>query len=273
MKNIIQKMQELGQKAAQFKQVIEAAPEQAAQLRETAQMTAGQLQQIRADMQAAVGGLRADTENRLSHVLQEIDTGADIFLEAGYQLVGVEVEVSPLQRIVVRLARVESVAESRIHALVSANAGRPTISALLTSLAKADALAGKAHFSNLSYRELVVQVGPTPSVRLCWRADDLIESNEVVRSAASPPSAPVPVPVSVTGAPPAPPALPTFGQGSFFEPRAAAPAVEAKPVAAAPPTPAPAIPAPAVKTVQGSDWKLSALDRFKKMPEASKYRR
>jgi hypothetical protein len=266
MKNFIHKIQDLGQKAAQIKQVIEGAPAQAAQLRETVMMTAGQLQQMRADVQTAVGGLRADNEDRLTHALRAINDGADTFLDAGYQLIGVDMEVSPVQRLVVHLAKVESVAESRIHALISANVGHPTISALLTSLAKADALTEKMHLSNLSYRELVVHVGPTPSVRLHWRADDVIESAAPAHSIVRPP--PVPVVVATPS-----PALPTFGQSSYFEPRAVVHPVESKPSEVAAPASAPAVHVPVVKTVKGSDWKQSALDRFKKMPDGSKYRR
>ena len=45
MKKIIQKVQDLSQKAAHLKQIVEAAPAQAAHLRDTVLMTAGQLQQ------------------------------------------------------------------------------------------------------------------------------------------------------------------------------------------------------------------------------------
>ncbi len=266
MKNFLYKIQDLGQKAAQIKQAIEGVPAQAAQLHESVLMTAGQLQQIRADVQTAVGGLRADNEDRLTHALREISDGADAFLDAGYQLVGVEMEVSPVQRLIVRLAKVESVPESRIHSLVSANIGRATISALLSSLAKAEALTARMHLSNLSYRELVVHVGPTPSVRLCWRADDLIESSEPAHGAVSPP----PIPVVPTTPSPTPSA---FEQSSFFEPRAASLVAEPKPAEVATPAAAPAAAAPITKTVHGSDWKATALDRFKKMPDASKYRR
>ncbi len=266
MKNFINKIQDLGQKAAQIKQVIESAPAQAAQLRETVMMTAGQLQQMRADVQTAVGGLRADNGDRLTHALREINDGADTFLDAGYQLIGVDMEVSPVQRLVVHLAKVESVAESRIHALVSANVGHPTISALLTSLAKADALTSNMHLSNLSYRELVVHVGPTPSVRLCWQADEVIESSAPAQSLVRPPS--MPAAVATPSAPSS-----SFAQSSYFEPRAATHAAEPKPSETAAAASAAPVHVPVVKTVQGSDWKATALDRFKKMPDASKYRR
>ncbi len=273
MKNLIHKIQDLGQKAAQVKQVIEAAPAQAAQLRETVLMTAGQLQQIRGDVQTVMSGLRADSGDRLTQALRELNDHADTFLEAGYQLIGVEMEVSPVQRLIVRLARVESVSEARIHALVSANVARATISALLASLAKAEGLTAQMHLSNLSYRELVVHVGPSPSVRLCWHADDVIDTP----AHPQPPPLVRPAPVTPSAATPSP-TLQAFGAGSYFEQRA--PVRPAEPAPVSPPAHAPEVepherPAPAASAVKiaTSDWKQSALDRFKKMPEASKYRR
>lgn len=272
MKNIIQKVQDLSHKAAQIKQAIEAAPAQAAQLRETVLMTAGQLQQMRHEVQSSVTGLRADNEDRLTQALRELNDGADTFLEAGYQLIGVDMEVSPVQRLVVHLAKVESVPEAMLRSLASSHTGQPTISGLLSSLAKAEALTAKMHLSNLSYRELVVHVGPTPSVRLCWHADEVIESGQ----AQAHPARPAPATVAST-----PPPIPAFTQSSYFEAR---PTPHATPPAQATGSPvvepssaaAPAVtatPKPAVKVVTGSDWKQSALERFKKMPDASKYRR
>jgi hypothetical protein len=273
MKNLIHKIQDLSQKAAQMKQAIEAAPAQAAQLRDTVLMSAGQLQQIRGDVQTAMSGLRADSGDRLTQALRELNDHADTFLEAGYQLIGVEMEVSPVQRLIVRLARVESVAVAQIHALISANVARTTISALLTSLAKAEGLTAQMHLSNLSYRELLVHVGPSPSVRLCWHADEVIEA----------PAHPQPPPLART-APAVPatatpsPTLQAFGSGSYFEQRT--PVRPAEPAPVAPPAPAPHVethagPATAAQTAKpsASDWKQSALERFKKMPEGSKYRR
>lgn len=265
MKNFIHKIQDLSQKAAQMKQALEAAPGQAAQLRDTVLLTAGQLQQMRTDVQTAVGGLRADNEDRLTHALRELNDGADTFLEAGYQLIGVDMEVSPVQRLVVHLAKIESVHESRIHALISANIARPTIAALLTSMAKADALTERTHLSNLSYRELLVHVGPVPSVRIQWRADDVIESTVPAQAATKPPPIPVAVPATATP-------LPIFGQDSFFEPRVTAVRADSKPTEVAVPINVP-VPTVAAVKMMGSDWKQSALDRFKKMPDGSKYRR
>lgn len=272
MKKFIQRVQDLSQKATQLKQVVEAAPAQAAQLRDTVLTTAGQFQQMRQDVQSSVMGLRADNEDRLAQALREINDSAGVFEEAGYMLTGVDMEVSPVQRLVVHLDRFESPGDETLRSLLAANAGRQTTFALLNALAKAEAISEKVTLTHLTYRGLVVHVGPAPTIRLCWASDseEAAPVAEVPRTQASLPAATTPPP------------LPSFGQsGGMFERRPAMPA----PAAAQPihePEVAPTAAAPiashtdlvaSAPAAHGSDWKATALDRFKKMPDASKYRR
>jgi len=269
MKKFIQRVQDLSQKATQLKQVVEAAPTQAAQLRDTALMTAGQLQQMRRDVQSSVMGLKADNETHLTRALQEIHDNRETFSQAGYALTGVDMELSPIHRLIVHLDHVSEVSESTLRSLLSAHSGQPTIYALLDALIKADAISARVRLSDFSYRGLVVHVGPTPSVRLSWQSDEVEDATAPI------PSAPV---IAPSVAAPAPPPLPAFGASSFFEQRSAPAArstVETT-TATAPlaPTPVerPVSPSPVEQPVGGS-WKPSALDRFKKMPDVSKYRR
>lgn len=274
MKKFIQRVQDLSQKAGQLKQAVEAAPGKAAQLRDTVLMTAGQLQQMRHDVQSSVMGLKADNEGNLSRALQEIHDHRSTFEQAGYALTGVDMELSPIHRLIVHLDRVEDVPESTLRSLLSQHAGQPTVYALLDALTKADAISERVRLSELSYRGVVVHVGPTPCVRLRWQADEVEETVAPAPAAAT--SAP-----AVTTA--APPPLPAFGSSSFFEqrsPAASQPATEIAvattpaPPAAAAPVVAASVPTPATvaEPVSGA-WKPSALDRFKKMPDVSKYRR
>ncbi|HKX62453.1 MAG TPA: hypothetical protein VJS65_11420 [Verrucomicrobiae bacterium] len=272
MKKFIHKIQDLGQKAAHLKQVVDAAPAKAAQIRESMLMTAGQLQQLRHDVQSTATGLRADNDDRLAQALREIDGSAETFLEAGYELTGVDLEASPTQRLIVHLEKLESVSESTLRTLLSANSGRQTVYALLAALAKADALSEKVTLSNLSYRELIVHVGSTPTIRLCWRTEaheeDATAAHVAPHAAAHTPG------IAPTAAAVVPPPLPAFSQSSYFEHR----------TTPTPPTPPAPQSAPEVSTVSssmpapeaapaGSHWNQSALERFKKMPDVSKYRR
>lgn len=271
MKKFIQRVQDLSQKATQLKQVVEAAPAQASQLRDTVLMTAGQLQQMKRDVQSGVMGLKADNEGHLARALQEIHDHRATFEEAGYALSGVDMELSPTHRLIVHLDHVEDVTDSALRSLLSAHAGQPTVHALLDALMKADAISERMRFSDLTYRGIVVHVGPTPCVRLRWQTDDVEDT------AAPAPAAPTIASVAAT---PNPPPLPAFGSSSFFEQRSVA---TSRPVTEITSSPAPVEPAPveassvpspaAAEPPVGGAWKASALDRFKKMPDVSKYRR
>lgn len=273
MKKFIQRVQDLSQKATQLKQVVEAAPAQAAQLRDTVLLTAGQLQQMRHDVQSSVMGLRADNEGRLAQALQDINNHADTFSDAGYELTGVDMELSPTHRLVVHLEKTGVVDESTLRSLLAENSANQTIYALLSALTKADAMSERVRLSHLHYCGVVIHLGPTPAIRLCWVPEDVVET--VVPETVAPTT-------QSPAALPAPPPLPAFSQSSYFEKR---------PSVVTPPSTSDPIPAAGTGAVQeltsavtskpaaalqrppGGDWKASALDRFKKMPDASKYRR
>jgi hypothetical protein len=222
-----------------------------------------------------VGGLRADNEERLTQALREIHDGREMLRQAGYQLAGVDMDLSPVHRLIVHLEKVEDADEHTLRHLLSASVGRQTISALLSSMIKGESLANKIRLTELHYCGLVIHVGPTPSMRLCWStatADDKVQESKPATMLA-PATAVTP-----------PPPLPLSTTSSFFEPR---PKVTEPSPALLPSAPPPlsvetseastAQPAQesasAPKPQGGSDWKRDSLDRFKKMPDFSKYRR
>jgi hypothetical protein len=116
----------------------------------------------------------------------------------------------------------------------------------------------------LIYNEVIVGIGPIPSVRLCWRSEQ-VEAAPVIQAA---PVIPVPPPLAAS-APLPPPAPSPYGSSSFFErPEAksaavvqqqftpvsqAAALVEERPVIKVEPVAQPAVP-------------IDPLARFKKMP-------
>lgn len=267
MNKMFQKIQGLGQKAAQLQQVVANAPAKAAQIRESVLLTASQLQQMRAEVQGAVTGLSVDNEEWFTKALREINESTEVFRKAGYHLAGLDMELGLVQRLIVHLEKVADVDERVLRGLLSASTGRQTMASVLASLIKAESLADKMNLTELSYRGLMIYVGPTPAIRLCWTAETLEEDVKAV-----PP--PVPVPSSST-----PPSLPKPAPSSFFEPRPkpqpAATVAAVADVSQPAIEPTMASPTPAVakppKPSAGTDWK--SLERFKQMPGASKYRR
>lgn len=290
MKKFIQKIQSLGQRAAGLKEAVQSVPTRVAGIRQAVALTAGQLKELGIQVQNSIAGLRADQEDDLLNALREVNDSTGILRQAGFDLGGIDLELSPIQRLIVHLTRREDVRTSVLEALRDASIARPTIHALLASLVRAEETADSVHMTDLNYHTLIVHIGPMPTVRLCWRpAPSLAQA-----AAASL------LEVPATTSPPAAGERPTFfganppTTGGFTT---AEPAADKDQNAPVPPTPAPSKPepkpapssparsasstapaAPTPREVTAKQdappvWNSDALQRFKTMPKASKYRR
>lgn len=259
MKEMLGRIQNLGRQAAQLKQAMDKTPARLAEVREVVAQTAGQLQQLRRDVQINVAGLRADNDQGVAALLAEILSQAAVIREAGYQIGGVEMEVDPVQRLFVLLDKVADLPAKQLESLLASQATRPGLHGLLASLIKAEELADTLALPHLQYRRLRVEVGPEPTIRLCWQSPGT--------GSLPSPSAPV----SLSAMPAATPTISSLlGSGSYFERRPAS----APSTAGVPPPPSPSLestasPAPpaAAEPDHAEQWQTSALDRFKKMPD------
>jgi hypothetical protein len=270
MKQFVSKVRNLSQKAAELKAAMQQLPPKVAEVRQTIAATAGQLQQLRLDVQSTVAELKADNEQRISQAMQEINASLDVFLEAGFELGGVDLELSPVERLLIHLNKLEDVHPSAIRSLISANQHRKTTQALLTALLQAREMAETVGLPDLDYTGLIVGIGPIPSVRICWREE----------AAAEAPAIPPPAQVMAT---PAPTIASAFGQSSFFEKRSHEPAPVAEQSTsstapslkshAAEPKPAEDSDAPEASRASSLVGKPDPLARFKKMPDLSKYQK
>lgn len=290
MKKFISTIKNIGHKAAELRGALERVPPKVAEIREALVMTAGQLGQLRSDAHMTIEDLKADSESHLIEALQEINGSTEVFQQAGYELGAVDMEMSPGHRLTVHLNRVADVDASRIHALVTVNESRKVTQALLKSLVQAEEMADKVDLTNLFYYKLLVHVGPIPCVRLCWRSADHHSTEEETR----PLGKAVEKTYHVQGA--SDPAkeestesesLGGYGKSSFFERHDTVPVSVSPPPHEAAPVPVASsnLPESSVDKAEpterepvqldsgGSQWTSDALDRFKKMPNVSKYRR
>lgn len=280
MKRFKSKIKSIGRKAAELYGALERVPPKVAEIREALVMTAGQLRQLRSDAHTTVADLRADTESHLIDALHEINGSTEVFQQAGYELGGVDMEMSPGHRLTVHLNRVADVDLSRIRSLVSVNESRKVTQALLQSLVQAEEMADKVDLMSLVYYKLLVHVGPIPTVRLCWRSADQHHTEE----------APAPFARAVEKVEHAEPESSAgYGKSSFFERHDPVATSVSAPTHEAVPAPVPVASANAPESSAGqseplerepvqldsgvSHWKSEALDRFKKMPTVSKYRK
>lgn len=273
MKTFRKRYHDLSQKAAQFKKALESAPAKVAEIRQTIAESAGQFQKLKHDVQESVSGLHADSEDKLLAALAEIDGNLDVLEEAGYRLEGVEMEMGLNQRLIVHLHKEEEVEKRTLLFLVKQNEGRATIHSILEALIKAEDVEEEVSLTNMKYRELIVEAGVLPCVRLGWWTESHEEAAAPVTQNAPAP-VPAPAPSTTTSG------STMFGQGSFFErrePTATQATPPAQPQAApeathAESTHAPAAPAPEKAKEPATPATNDPLARFKKMPDLSKYR-
>lgn len=274
MKQFISKVKNLSQKAAEIKAAMQQLPPKIAEVRDTVAATTGQLQQLKSEIQYSVADLKAEQEDRLSEALAEIHSSTDVFAKAGFKLSGVDLEISPVQRMLVHLTKIDDVHTSVLRSLLQANQQRRTTRAILSSLLQAEQMADTVELGDLVYSEVVVGVGPIPSVRLCWRSSE-IETAEVAQSKSIPAVLSVPAVASPQSG---------FTQGSFFEKRSVQPApVATHVVAQASPSGGASPAAPDAESTDDVDnpaprpsvliGKEDPLAKFKKMPVFSKYKK
>ncbi len=240
----------MSQRAAEVRQVVEAMPAKAAELRAAVVATAGHVKQLRTDLAGVLPPLLASGDADTPARLREIESAADVLAEAGYRLAGIEHEPGVGGRTRVLLERVDSVALPRLQALAAMHSEPPPTQALLAAIVQATELAAKVEFEHLVFSEILVELGVGQTVRIGWRAEDPVVRAPAVAAEVRPPM---------------------FSQSSFF----------ARPTAAAE-TPAPVAAAamgggevsppgtPPVVATPGPDWRATALDRFKKMPDLTK---
>lgn len=268
MKQFIDKAQNIGRRAAELRQAVKNLPGQAAKIREAVTMTGGELHQLRADVESSIHALRADTEERLLKTMREVNDHALVFEEAGYELTGMDLDMAVNQRLAVHLERFEEVPHADLRALFDSQRCE-SVRSILLGILKAEETSANVELSHLNFVGLVVHAGLTPMIRMEWRVVDAPEE-VAVKTAAPAMTAPL---ASVASSAPKTSFPPMV---SMFETRALPPGSGVPiPSASASPGPMPASPGAPIKFAPpepaGSAWSQSALERFKKMPGASKY--
>ena len=277
MKKIPEKLQRLSQRAAEIRQTIESVPPIISGLRDTVATATANVQKLRADLINSVATLRAETDGQLLTTLREIDGAGEVLAEAGCRLERAELDLGPARRLVVHLERVENVDSNNLRTLLVRQTERPAVQALLRALIKADELADSVELAHLRPTQFTVEIGLIPTVRIGWSPAPL--EDEAKSSAGDVPASDAqPSPRSETAASAIPVA--SSSQSAFFQRRTDRPgatktdpskearrdlvgllAAEVKRRDA---------PVSAREQGKPDDWRRTALDRFKKMPDLTK---
>lgn len=170
MKRIARRLQTLNERAAELSAAAGQLPNRVAEIREAMSATTEQLQTLKSDIQVNVADLKVEHEHGLSQAIAEIAGHATVIAEAGFLLDGLDVEISPIQRIVIQLVRFKDVDATAIQPLINQHHHLHTLRAILSAISKAQAMAKTIDVDGLDYDKLKIGIGPVPSVQICWRA-------------------------------------------------------------------------------------------------------
>ena len=184
----------------------ESAPGKAAELRKALTLTAGEFQQLRADVQSNVSGLLAHDEDHLLRAMREINDRTDSFEAAGYELTGMDLDLTLSQRLAVHLQKFEEVSQSELRRL-AARESSATVKSIFAGMINAEETAANVELTHLKLDGIVVHIGATPLVRICWSSDTLQDEVRAELSEAVP-AAPGAIPAGT----------PTSTLGSYLSP-------------------------------------------------------
>lgn len=203
MKRIVRRVQTLNERAAELTAAAGQLPKRVAEMREAMTATTSQLQSLKTDIQVNVADLVIDREDDFAAALAEISSHAPVLAEAGFLLEGLDIEVSPTQRVVVQLVRIGDAEPGEIEKLIQKHQGETTLRAILSAILKAGDVAATIKIEGLDYHQLLIGIGPVPIIRIGWRS-------------ATSPTAFAPAAASTSWQPSASKPLP--GGSSFFGP-------------------------------------------------------
>lgn len=254
MKQIIRRIQSLNESASQLTAAAGQLPTRVAELREAMKATTGELHTLKSDIQVNIADLQIEHEDDIGAALVEVAGNAPVFQQAGFLLDGLDVEVSPIQRIIVQLKRQKDVEISKIEELIHHYQEQSTIRSLLSAILKARTMVDNIEIDGLEYEKLIIGIGPVPTIRLSWRDRNAASVAQAWKPTASQP-------------------LTTSATTSFFGPSLQSSFAPAKPLtestAEESPDPAP-IPVAAVQPPPLPREPVDPLARFKVMPHLNR---
>ena len=147
---------------------IKRLKEKAEKIRTTIEEGTTTLRELRSEVEGTVNQLKADSEEKLMDTVTEIQESVDVFEEAGYELVGLRLEMGFNPKVVPKIKRVLEISDRNFEKLIKEYEDREVVSALLRSIRKVEQLEDKVKIPNLEYDTVEIEVGVVPAVHITW---------------------------------------------------------------------------------------------------------
>lgn len=143
------------------------------------------LRELREEVEGTVEKLKVDSEEKLMDTVTEIQESTDVFEEAGYELIGLRIEMGFNPKVVPCIRRIQDVSDREFRRLIKKHEDREVVGALLTAIRKAEELEDKVSIKNLELCNFEIEVGVVPAVHVTWAKPD---PEPVPVAAAAPPA-------------------------------------------------------------------------------------
>jgi hypothetical protein len=139
-------------------------------IRETIEEGSNTLRELREEVEGTVDKLKVDSEEKLMDTVTEIQESTKVFEEAGYELLGLRIEMGFNPKVVPRIRRVKDISDREFRSLMSKHEDREIVNALLKAIRKAEELEDKVNLSdhNLELCNFEIEVGVVPAVHVTW---------------------------------------------------------------------------------------------------------
>ncbi|MDP7011697.1 MAG: hypothetical protein QF685_09985 [Verrucomicrobiota bacterium] len=139
-------------------------------IRETIEEGSNTLRELREEVEGTVDKLKVDSEEKLMDTVTEIQESTKVFEEAGYELLGLRIEMGFNPKVVPRIRRVKDITDREFRSLMSKHEDREVVNALLKAIRKAEELEDKVSLSDHSLElcNFEIEVGVVPAVHVTW---------------------------------------------------------------------------------------------------------
>ncbi len=273
MKRITKRIQQLGQRAEQLREIAHQMPGRAEGLRRSMISATEKLQQVRADLMVSAATLRGQADTDSVGLLTEIGEVGELLDGSGFMLEGVDWDIGAARRLQVRIERLAPTTVKALRSLLAKHDDKPAARTIFTALIQAQEAAEEIEVGSLLWTDVVIEIGAVTTVRIGWHQLVEDEHDESRRPGTGAGGSDVPRASRISS--------PAFTSGSFQRPQASAPAQAdsgGPGQSIAPPTLpeiAPLAVEPAPLPTRTPTWGTErgdtmSLDRFKKMPDVGR---
>ena len=275
MKRITKRIQQLGQRAEQLREIAHQMPGRAEGLRRSMISATEKLQQVRADLMISAATLRGQADTDSVGLLTEIGGVGELLDGSGFMLEGVGWDIGAARRLQVRIERLAPTTVKALRSLLAKHDDKPAARTIFTALIQAQEAAEEIEVGSLLWTDVVIEIGAVTTVRIGWHqlVEDEDEDDESRRPGSEGGEGEMPRTSSISS--------PAFTSGSFQRPTSSAhprqelstpdrpiapPTLrEIAPIAVEPP------PLPTRTPTWGTErGDTMSLDRFKKMPNVGR---